>query len=430
MPRRLGWLGVAALLHVAACGSRATPREDAGANDASVTIDVPSASDIGGTTDVGGTTDAADVGGAVPDAADAGGPVVLRNVDVTIIHPLPAAAELDALLKPADVGLGGALLRADVFDQGRVPELDARDPLPDDAARLGALRVIAIRFDPCPGTLVPPPAGATCAPELRLVYQSLKVDGAQTSARDGAIHTFHALGGGASDAVVRELRDIRAERASDPAVPLDVHPLLREQGPDGAYARRIRALALAHAGIGNLVRVTHFRRDSPSPSWQFALREVAAGAWQDRLVPTTTVAQQQLVTIVGGVWTAVITPAGTSPDDPLRVLQTSGAERAAAFSALVRVLNPRAHTSQSQSCAACHAAPDIALFVRGTMSLRVEDDPEHFRSRYPLDAVPKDYGEAVGFQNVHMASYSGRVLSLASRTVNETAAVLELVNGP
>jgi hypothetical protein len=41
----------------------------------------------------------------------------------------------------------------------------------------------------------------------------------------------------------------------------------------------------------------------------------------------------------------------------------------------------------------------------------------------------KDSGEAIAFQNVHMTSYSGRTLSLSTRTVNETAAVLETLNG-
>lgn len=422
----LRWLAAAVVIHLGACGARSA-RDDSGVVDGGATSDV---GDSGATPDVG------DTGGATPDVADSGTPVVLRNVDVTILYPLPAAGELDVLLRPGDPGLGGALLTAGVFDQGQVPELDARDPLPDDAARLTALRVVAIRFDPCPATVVPPPAGTTCAPELRLVFQSLTVNGAETSARDGAIHTFHAMSRTDFEAAVRALRDIRAERASDPAVPLDVHPLLREQGPDGAYARRIRTLVLAHAGVSNLVRVTHFRRlgepSSSAPSvaaWRFAIREIAAGAWQDRIIPTTAVPQQELVTIVGGVWDASMTPAVTTPDDPTRVLHVSGDQRVQAFSALVRVLNPRAHSSQSIDCASCHAAPDIAIFVSQTGSLRVEDDPQHFHSSYSLDAVPKDSSEAIGFQNIHMLSYSNRTLSLTSRTVNETAGVLEMLNG-
>jgi hypothetical protein len=411
---------------VSACSSStAKPRNDAGAQDVGTTIDVSdevATPDAVMSPDVGAPVDT----GAVPDGAAT---VPLRNVDVTIIYPLPAAADLDALLKPADVGLGGALLTADAFDQGHVPELDGRDPLTDDAARLAALRVVAVRVDPCPGNVVPPPAGATCTPELRLVFQSLKVDGSDTTARDGAIHTFHALSPTDFDAVVRALRDIRAERSGDLPMPLDIHPLLRAEGPSGAYAQRLRALLLAHAGTANLVRVTHFRRDPQYTSWQFALREIAAGAWRDGMLPTIAVTEEHLVTISGGRWDADITPAVTSPDDPRLVLHAQTDQRVQAFSATVRVLNPRVHSNQSIDCASCHVAPDIAIFVGSTASLRVQDDAQHFQSAYPLDAVPKSSTEAIAFQNIHMASYSGRTLSLSTRTVNETAAVLEMLNG-
>ncbi len=430
MPLLLAWAVIAGVLPVCACSSRpAASRPDGGAGDGGPSVDVPAPDAAPDVTDAGSTPDVV----VMPDAGvtpDGAGTTALRNIDVTIIYPLPAAGDLDALLKPGDVGLGGALLTADAFDQRHVPELDGRDPLADDAARLAALRVVAIRVDPCPGTVVPAPAGTICAPELRLVFQSLKSDGTATSARDGAIHTFHALGPTEFDAVVQVLRDIRAERAGDPPVPLDVHPLLRDQGPSGAYAQRLRTLVLAHAGIANLVRVTHFRRDPQRTMWQFALREISSGAWRDGTVATLAVTQEQLVTIVGGRWDADITPAVTVADDPRSVLQVTTDQAARAFSATVRVLNPRVHSNQSIDCASCHIAPDIAIFVAATRSLAIDSDPQHFQSAYPLDAVLKESGEAIAFQNVHMASYSGRTLSLSARTVNETAAVLETLNGP
>ena len=393
---------------------------------------------------LGACSHTASIGAADADSSgDAGSPdasagdgqsalsVPLRNIDVTVIYPLPSASSLDALLKPSDVGLGGALLAADVFDQGHVPELDARDALADDSARLAAMRAIAIRFDPCPGHTTPPPAGTTCAPEMRLVFQSLKMEGADTTARDGAIHTFHAQSPTEFAAIVRELRDIRAATPDELPVPLGIHPRLQDEGPSGVYSRRLQALVLAHAGPANLVRVTHFRRLSPLPEWQFSIRELVAGKWNSVTIPTTMTMEQHVRTVVGGRWDADITPEITSPDDPRQVLRTSLLDqRKAAFSTVVRVLNPRKHSAQSIDCASCHVAPDIALFASVTMSLQVGDDPDRFQTTYPLAAVPKDSNEVVAFQNLHMASYSGRQLSLSSRAVNETAAVLETINGP
>src|SRR5262249_29321873 len=116
----------------------------------------------------------------------------LRNVDVTVVMPLPAPAAVDALLRPDDAGERGALLPASVFGASS-PELDHRDPLPDDAARLHALRVVAVRFDPCPGVTMPPRDRTACQPDVRLVFQSLRPEGAGVVARDGAVHVFYRL---------------------------------------------------------------------------------------------------------------------------------------------------------------------------------------------------------------------------------------------
>jgi hypothetical protein len=115
-------------------------------------------------------------------------PTALRNVDVTVIYPLPLADELESLLAPTDPGNDGQLLPQAIFAAGGVPELDERAPLADDAARLAALRVVAVRFDPCPGELAPPPPGTVCQPDIRLIYQSLTPGPSGMLARDGALH--------------------------------------------------------------------------------------------------------------------------------------------------------------------------------------------------------------------------------------------------
>ena len=85
----------------------------------------------------------------------------LRNVDVAIIYPLPAASDLDALLKPSDQGLGGALLTAAVFDQGAVPELmpATRWPTMPRAWRRCGWSPFASIPVPRSGERRPPPAG-------------------------------------------------------------------------------------------------------------------------------------------------------------------------------------------------------------------------------------------------------------------------------
>jgi hypothetical protein len=88
--------------------------------------------------------------------------------------------------------------------------------------------------------------------------------------------------------VLDELRDIRSEHTSDPEVPLDVHPLLRSTGLDGAYAQRLAALVVKFAGPATLVRVTEFRRlATPEVRWVFTIKEKPGGTWQDMEISTT-----------------------------------------------------------------------------------------------------------------------------------------------
>jgi len=366
--------------------------------------------------------------GAVDAGSDAGvtsSTTALRNVDVTIIYPLPSPATIDDLIAATDIGRGGALLAPAAFDGARVPQLDSRSTLPTDEARLASLRVVAMRFDPCPGQIVPAPA--PCQADLRLVFQSIHADG---SARDGALHAFYTLTDGDRDRVLGELRALREEKRADPPVPLDVHPRLLAEGLRGAFASRLETMILTYAGASNLVRITQFRRTAEfPPTWDFALRErTPGGPWHDAIIPTTGTNSEVLLTISGGRWDADIRPAVSHADDPTDLFSVPSAERPAALSHVARLLNPRIHSSESVDCASCHVAPDIAIFIRQTGSLEVNDDPQSFRTTYSLDAVAKDPGDAIGFENIHMISYLGRTLSLASRTVHETAAVLEVVN--
>jgi hypothetical protein len=360
----------------------------------------------------------------------------LRNVDVTVVMPLPAPADVDALLRPDDAGERGALLPASVFGAS-IPELDHRDPLSDDSARLHALRVLAVRFDPCPGVTMPPRDRASCQPDVRLVFQSLRSEGAGVVARDGAVHAFYRLSPSDFAGVVAELRAVRAEHATDPDGPLDVNPILAREGLSGPYAKRLRGLVLRAAGASNLVRVTHFRRTKTDSTpqvieWSFAIREKATdGAWSDSKVATTTVTEQTAATIVGGRWDAIITPEVTHADDPTRVFRVATqSDRQQAFDADVRVLNPRIHSSESVDCATCHVVPEVAGFAHATLGLAVDAYPDRFQSRFGVAAASLTDLEAVAFDHIHMLSYLGTKLSVTPRVANETAAVLEFFAAP
>jgi len=358
-----------------------------------------------------------DAGSTPPVAANA-----LRNIDITVVYPLPAPDALDDLMRPTTPGRDGALLTADVFDRGGVPELDVRAALATDAARLDALRVVAVRFDPCAGVVMPPAAPATCQPQIRLIFQSLLIVDDTTIARDGAVHAFYALSADDFDVVLQELRAVRAAHATDAPVPLGIHPVLQAEGLSGPYATRLRALITRFCGAPHLVRVTHFRRTARDvASWDFALRERSGDRWSDGVIATTTQTTESLLTIAGGRWDAVATPTISHADDPTRVFRVDLSEEADAFTAVARVLDPRVHSSESIDCASCHIAGDIERF--GTAVRGLPSTP--FTSTHPLDSAERSEDEAIGFENIHMLSWFGASFSVSPRVANETATILE-----
>ena len=356
----------------------------------------------------------------------------LRNVDIAVIYPLPSIDEESLLLMPSNAGDKGALLTAEPFVTG-VPELDQRDPLPNDSERLGALHVVAVRFDVCPG--VAHVQLGDCKPDIRLVFQSLKIGSAPTSARDGAIHAFYQLTQDEFLAVISELRALRAERLTEAESRLDVNPELRRHGLDSSYPRRLHHLILKYAGVQNLVRVTHFSRAAdtgPFPTWTFGLSERPAGTWAAQTIATTNTQEQALTTIVGGRWDAQIVPALSGmTDDPTALARASSdEERRAGVHSLVRVLNPHIYTSETIDCASCHLAPPLKQFFDQLSGGDpwAATDTDRFMSSYSTDVAHMSDTTAAGFEHIHMISYLGTELSVTDRVGNETAAELEILN--
>ena len=160
----------------------------------------------------------------------------LGRHDVSVLFPLSAQGALWPASTPAN---GGELLPRAVFAKigmGLFPKID-------DAAEYDALRVVAVRFDPCFRTSL----AGTCQAQIRLVFQTVGADGAN----DGSVHALYNLSDADFKTVVAGLRAIapaehRAYR------PLGTSPALVAQGVDGAYGKALEALVVAHAGAATL----------------------------------------------------------------------------------------------------------------------------------------------------------------------------------
>ena len=177
-----------------------------------------------------------------PAPADAPARHALTAADVAVLMPLPAAGD-DGLWPADDAALGGPLV-----PRGLVDQLGAGDL----ATQYDALRVVALRIDPC---FMHNWGTAACQPQVRLTLQP--VDVARGQAGDDALHALYNLDGPAFTTLLDGLRTITeaAPEQAEPGQPLGVSPALAAQGLDGDYGTLLRALITSTVGAGNLARL-------------------------------------------------------------------------------------------------------------------------------------------------------------------------------
>lgn len=294
--------------------------------------------------------------GTPPVDADAGTvlvPHALTANDVSVLFPLSEPAAL----WPADLeGKGGPLLPRATF--ARIGRSLLKDIDPADA-EYAALRVVAVRFDPCFGQ-------APCVPQLRLVLQA--IDAANRRAHDGAVHlhynlTDEELGKLASD--VRALTTLAPENAD--GLPLGPSPSLTNQGVSGTYGTALRALVTRYAGAANLSRMTFMTRTTArAGQWEFGGVNLKWFSPEGDLpiagLPAGTHLQTVASEAASQLYRYSVTPATAHPSalsevmDGEKVSAVATEALAAAHEALARLENPTLETPGTADCASCHLA--------------------------------------------------------------------------
>lgn len=173
--------------------------------------------------------------------------------DATVIYPLPQSQEgVEQMLAPQDSGKGGPLLPQRFWQ--RLPAINQGESL---TRTYRNLRVVAVRFDPCFKV------EGECRAQVRLVWQPIDQAGYGSTSpqgletKDAAVHSFHTLGAAAFRQMIAEYDMLSrgpAETYGD--APLQVHPVMRQQGLEGRFALGLRRLLLKYCGEANLWRVT------------------------------------------------------------------------------------------------------------------------------------------------------------------------------
>lgn len=373
--------------------------------------------------------------------------------DVSVLFPLADHAdEADGYLAAWDDGRGGKLFPQLTYTSGTsipdfVAEMTVGKPLSapsfEPGLDYGGLRMVSFRVDPCAGVAGPISEPDSCQNQLRIVFQPLYLDPIAVAATDDGVHASYSLTREELVSLVGELTNLRqAQGADDDRGPLRVHPLLAMQGLHGPYAKGLRAIVTKYAGQQNLTRFTRFVGGSSHSSWTFESYVVAADG---RATPTSI---PTLDPSIFGDTFAVPGPRdlesngtlSTTSSDNIQLLVTRSKAMVAretdqrkAFGAAVRVLNPDVHSSATIDCVSCHLAGPAASLTGGALGLSMEASPDVF-SADPAFISAEQMRSVTPVRpdkdlNVHMLGYLVRDPMIATRVINETAAVVTYLNG-
>lgn len=373
--------------------------------------------------------------------------------DLSVLLPLPRSLEeRDArYLRATSSGALGELVPRATYEAAFGP--------PDGHGVGGAppppafedLRVVAFRIDPCFPKVGASSAPSNCEDQLRLVFQTTRVDGGRVLANDEGVHAFYRLTRAQLTELVRGVVALRRANRPDATRlgPLGVHPVVADQGMDGAMAVGLSALLTAHAGAARLVRLTQFTSTAFGRAWTFSSAELAGGRATASVIPALPAGSTAVSFFAGrdGELGADVqgaptfAPRTTAPrrDDMQllgnveHALHASVVDRRAALDAAVRIEDPGLHSPNTTDCASCHVAHAARTLVVPKLPplsapVGFVADPRWVPAgeAKASDAVRRQM--AAHGVTMHVFSWVDDVPSVHQRVVNETAAAVARVN--
>lgn len=356
--------------------------------------------------------------------------------DATIVYPLPqSAAEMNHLLPPQESGPNGALLPLKYWQ--RIPPLNQGE---NPAYTYRNLRVVAVRVDPCFNYQ------GDCLPQIRMVWQPIDkaVYGSASpfglEAKDAAVHTFHSLEHDVFRQFLEDYAELRNDsRRMEGDTPLQVHPVMREQGLGGPFSQGLRQLLLKYCGEQNLWRVTSMRTLVGGDTWEFRGFNIVDGKPVDIRIPRTGNATSQSfsVSLVSDreYRNGMIAPAPMGEDsinlllhdsrliagkDPTTLRNLGGS--------VARIENPGIHNPESMDCVSCHSTQVAGSLLFGRIQW-LNDDPQITRHAFRSSAPLQNLAATQKMPRVFRAlGYFEKTPVLSRRVINETAIAVGLLN--
>lgn len=347
--------------------------------------------------------------------------------DVSFLFPLPQWSERDALLSMSSAGAQGALFPKAMFDQ--LPELIQSVPT---ATIYGALRVVSVRVDPCfPGST--PPEAKVCRKQVRLVAQPLVLEadaGTALTSDDATVHLFYDLSDSQFQTVLEGLAALKALAGSaTQGKPLDVHPVMRAEGLDGAYSKALQALVLKVAGETTLSRVAFMALVNVNNRWTFgAFNRMGASLVADEIPRTRGQKVQGVIEQGFGQTTRAgeLVPSIAGDDLPtlLASIELASADEGTLNRALVSALqieHPERSSPRTIDCASCHVASRARTNAERVRRVTTTSWTDAFNDeRFDLRRVDEAKEDP---RALRAFGYFGKLSAFSQRTINESAEI-------
>ena len=361
---------------------------------------------------------------------------LVATTDVSILYPLPLKARAADLVRASAAGAHGALLPQSVVET--VHPGGALDGV-SGVSGYGSIGFVSLRLDPCSARGSAGAPGA-CRSEVRLVFQELydKLPGeagdpfAGPAATDGAFHVVYDVPEGELVTMLQQMLTLKKSNGDVGLHQLAPHPILTEQGLNGAFAQGLRDIVLEHVGADRIARVTFFDHRNPEiDDWTFGVFERATPAFPflAATIPTTDSTTQTFAGsgTLGPIAQSFAETAQTvSAADSLAPLlggsrPTPGSPQVAAlqpsFDAALRLENPSLRNAETTDCVSCHQA-EGARRIGELYGLSKASAFTHSRSLARAD-------ERTSVTNVHAFGYLHRQVSIMQRTANESVLVAD-----
>lgn len=353
--------------------------------------------------------------------------------DVSLLLPLPQRAGEDARLWGSTTEGGqGILLPPGVFQA--LPRVSS--DLDVQTLYHRALRVIALRLDPC---FLETLSFQTCQRQVRLVMQPLVFEEGSWAALDSAIHLFYRLTDAEWDRLLAALKPTRGPSLTL-GLPLQIHPILRREGLNGPFWKHLSAKILPFLGDKRLVRATAMSVNPLGTVWFFGGVNVQSGKISVLPIPRIKETLQGFLVDAGTMGNENFRAAGSPmpESEPVmkRILFDSRSAKAElrpqelqrGVSEALRLQNPRLHHSGTADCVSCHVSPTVSFWASRNF-------PQWNWSRlFPKDLFrgggnPANATVNPGRANVLRAfGYFERDPIVSPRTVNESSEVVRMIS--